>query len=242
MSRLAAEKIEPQATVYRLAPKFKYVGIACVLLFSVFGGWSVYVAYFNVDGSFSRPILAATISGVFWSCWVLLGCWLIAYDIRYRLFVSIDSLKQQGILFNKTIALRTVDQATWRRFPGRGSVRLSGADGKISVDLGNFRPEAREKLITFLRTELPEGKQVGWSKFRQQFADTSQRRAKAKRVTSLLLVFFALHSVFFLALWCLNYGNEYLMFAAINAAMVGYMYSKARRRNADQPEAEQVSK
>lgn len=218
-----------------MRPHARNVGVACVVFFSVVGFASVYTAYLDVDGSIPRPMLAASIFGVFWGFWVLLSAWLILLYRRYRLDVSEVAVRQRGVLLDRTISLDTVQTVKWRKFPKGGSVRLEGIDEKLSIEFGNFVSDQRDELIEFLWSKLPEERQVGWSAFQKQFTDSPERRAKAKRIGFVFAVFFALHALVFFAFACLDFGNEYFMFAAINAAMVGYLVRK--RRDSEESEA-----
>ena len=142
---------------YRMRPYFRIVGIICTVFFAVVGVASTLVAYFNVDGSFARPRLAALIFGLFWSAFTFLGVWLLLLYYKYRLFVSDLSLRQKGVLLDRRIDLNFVDELKWRRFPAGGSIRLSGMFGVLKIEFGNFNIVDREELVSVLRHAISVG-------------------------------------------------------------------------------------
>jgi hypothetical protein len=58
---------------YRLGQEYLILGIVSFAFFLAMDVGSVCVAYWNVDGSFKSPKVAAVAFGVFWSCWILLA-------------------------------------------------------------------------------------------------------------------------------------------------------------------------
>src|SRR5260370_35504830 len=81
-------EVPTEARCFRLRPYYLVVGIVCAGFFAVVGVTSTVVAYFNVDGSFARPYLAALVFGVFWSGFTALAVWVIAAYFRERLILS----------------------------------------------------------------------------------------------------------------------------------------------------------
>jgi phage shock protein PspC (stress-responsive transcriptional regulator) len=96
------------------------------VFFAVMGVASTLAAYFNVDGSFARPKLAALIFGVFWLAFTCLAIWMLLAYYRSRLFVGANSLRQIGVLRDRQVRFSQVEQLKWRRFPQGGSVRMGG--------------------------------------------------------------------------------------------------------------------
>jgi len=227
--------MEDQSThCYRIRPYFRNVGLICTAFFVVVGSASVLVAYFNVDGSFAQPKLAALAFGLFWSAFVFLGLWLLLLHHKYRLFVNNLSLRQKGVLLDRRIDVNLVDELKWRRFPAGGSVRLSGMFGVLKIELGNFNSVDRGNIITFLRLAISETRQRGWQEFNDQFSATPEKKGKATRARYLLMIFFAAHFVVFGIMGAIGVGMQYLVFSGMNATMAIYMlWSHRRKRTTD---------
>ena len=228
-------------TCFRLKPYFRNVGISCTALFSAIGLASVFMAYFNVDGSFPNPLHAATSFGLFWACFVLLGVCLLLLHRRYRLFVTEDSVRQRGVVSDRTVTLSQVRELKWRRYPAGGSVQLSATDGRLKIDLGNFVQSERDELVSFLLESVPEGRQLGWSKFQEQFQDSPERRMRSRRSSQVVSLLLGIHSVAFLVFWGLGLGNQYLVVAIVNAAFLVYFRRGLRIRSLPQENGEPVS-
>ena len=103
---------------YRPRRYFLYVGIVCTVFFLVMGVGSTCVAYWNVDGSFARPKLAALTFAVFWSAFTLFGVWLLLFYTRSRLVISITSAESTGVFRTTTIVFDNITRVKWRCFPG----------------------------------------------------------------------------------------------------------------------------
>jgi len=192
-------------------------------MFAVIGLASVFLAYFNFDDSFPRPLFAATCFGLFWACFVLLGVFLLLLHRRYRLWVNADSVRQRGVLQDRTLDLSTVTELKWRRFPTGGSVRLSGVDGTLKIELGNFVQDQRDDVIAILRDATPEDRQYGWDEFRRQFEDCQKRRIRTRRASWAISLLLAVHVIAFLVLWGLRFGNHFLLVAIFNLAFLIYL-------------------
>ena len=79
-----------------MRPYFRNVGLIGTIFFVVVGLVSTLAAYFNVDGSFARPKLAALLFGLFWSAFTLLGIWLLLLYYKYRLLSTIHRYDRLG--------------------------------------------------------------------------------------------------------------------------------------------------
>lgn len=208
---------------YRMRPYYRNVGLVCTVFFAVVGAVSTLAAYFNIDGSFARPKLAALIFGLFWSAFTCLGIWLLLLYYKYRLFVDDSSLRQVGTVHDSHIKVNLVDELRWRRFPKDGSVRLSGSFGVLKIELGNFNNVDREKLITFLRHAISDTKQVGWQQFNEQVADSPDKQRRSRLARMLVVFVFAAHAIAFGIVWALGRELQYLVMAAVNAVAAAYL-------------------
>ena len=217
--------MDPQWThCYRMRPYFRNVGLICTAFFAVVGLASTLAAYFNIDGSFARPRLAALVFGVFWSAWSLLGIWLLLLYYRYRLFVNESTLRQMGVVRDRQAELELIHELKWRRFPKGGSVRLSGLFGVLKIELGNFQSVEREQLMSFLREAVAETNQIGWEQFQEQFRDSPQKKQRSRRARFLIAFVFAAHAIAFGVLWAVGCGMLYLAMSVVNALMAVYLF------------------
>jgi hypothetical protein len=208
---------------YRMRPYFRNVGLICTVFFAVVGLVSTLVAYFNIDGSFARPKLAALIFGLFWSAFTFLGIWLLLLYYRYRLFVNDSSLRQIGVLRDSQMDMSLVDELRWRRFPKGGSVRMSGVFGVLKIELGNFSIVNREELVAFLRQAISENRQIGWQQFNEQLADTPDKRKRSRRARILLALVFGGHAIAFGIVWAVGRDLQYLVMSGVNAVVAAYL-------------------
>lgn len=221
---MRTEKVPPCETAcFRPRPYFRNVGMVCTIVFSVMGLVSVFAAYFNVDHSFARPLLAASLFGVFWSCFVLLGCWLILFSRRYHLSIDGNLVRQIGVICDRSLLLSQVNEMRWRRYPAGGSVRFATLTDVMKIDFGNFVSEDRNQLISLLRDRMNDGRQIGWSEFERQFEDSPERKVRARRMTGLLIGVFGLHAIAFLILWGLRFGNQFLFVSIVSAVAAIYL-------------------
>ncbi len=118
----------PATVCYRSGTEHLILGIISLPLFLAIGIGSVYGAYWNVDGSFDRPKLAALVFGVFWSLWILFALWMIVAYFRERLFVGPNAITQQDCFRTKCINSSDATQVVWKRLP-RGVFSFAGLLG-----------------------------------------------------------------------------------------------------------------
>ena len=215
---------------YRLRPYFRNVGIVCTAFF--FCAWvaSVLAAYFNVDGSFARPVLAIVIFSTVWGGFTLIGVWLILAYVKYRLLLNETTICHVGVLTSRSISLDAVDGLKWSLFPQGGSCVLTSIEGKIKIEFASFTQAERSDLITYLRGRVSEDRQVHWDKFHDQFVVhspvTARQRRFAKRVLVLALFGFA---IIFGVLWFWGLGGHYLVVSFANV-LVGVWADLQDRR------------
>lgn len=220
---------------YRMRPYLRNVGVLCTIFFAIVGICTTAVAYFNIDGSFAQPELAAYFFGLFWSTFTLLGLWLLLSYSRYRLHIHGLSIRQVGVLTESTIDLRLVQELKWRRFPQGGSVAISATSGVMKIDLGNLCTSERDQLITLLRACVDESRQFGWTRFDEQFSDTAVKRQKSLRAQLLLTFVFGAHVIAFGVIWIYSGEFQYLIFSGLNGLMTGYLLRRYRRHRSEQP-------
>ncbi len=230
---LVGQQVE---TCYRMRPYFRNVGILCTIFFAIVGIGTTAVAYFNVDGSFAHPELAAYFFALFWSTFTLLGLWLLLAYSRYRLYIRGLSIRQEGVLTESTIDLRLAQELKWRRFPQGGSVAISATSGVMRIDLGNLCTSDRDRLITFLRASVDNSRQIGWTRFEEQFSDSPKKRQKSLRAQLLLILIFGAQLVAFGVIWIYSGEFQYLIFSGLNGLMTGYLLHRYRRQLSDQPD------
>lgn len=213
---------------YRLGRQYLILGVVCLALFLAMDIGSIHAAYWNVDGSFPRPVLAAWIVGVFWSLWVLLALWMIIAYFRERLFVTPDAITQVGCFGETSIIIAEVTQIVWRRFPGRGSVIVRSDFRRIKIYLSNFTGNEQDQIIAHLRHTFSTDIQADWTPFIESWLQSSapQRKFGAGVLCTLILFSFA---VVFGYCWFAGLGSQWLVISILNS--VGGMWYARRLIN-----------
>lgn len=221
---------QPWAHSYRMRPYYRNVGIVCTCGFLAMGIVSTTVAFFNVDGSFPNPKLAAVILGVFWSAWCLLGVWLILAYYRYRLLANQNEIRQIGVIREQHVPMSQVQELKWRCFPAHGSVRLSGSFGVVKIGLGPIANSERENLLSFFRSTIDGSRQSGWAKFDEQLNQPSGvKKTPSRRARFWLAIFFIANGIAFFIAWCFGLGNVNLIASPLNIVFGTYMLIKLER-------------
>jgi hypothetical protein len=236
---ITRESTCPIPACYRLGPQYLILGIVCLTFFLAIGIGSVYVAYWNIDGSFGRPKLAALGFGVFWSFWVLLALWLIVAFFRERLFVTPNAITQQGCIRKRTINSTDVIQIVWKRFPQGGSVIVRSHFTRIKIYLSNFTRDEQNQLIAYLREMYSPAIHENWTRFiearLQAVSEHALRKSRgAASICALLLFSFA--SIFGYC-WLVGLGVQWLIVALLNA-LGGAWYVWRIVKFQDQPSTE----
>lgn len=209
---------------YRMRPYFRNVGIICTVFFTVVGVVSTYAAYFNIDGSFPNPELAALVFAAVWSAFALLGVWLLLLYRKYRLCINESSLRQTGILRDDQADLSLVDRLEWPRSPSSGNVRLSGMFGVVKIPLGSL--EDREEVTKFLREAIDQSKQTGWD----GMIDSPEKRRRSRQALRILIFVLATHAIAFAIVWTISRQWLFLVTAGLNALMVVFLIRLQRRK------------
>jgi hypothetical protein len=150
---------------YRLSKHALEVGVVAVALFGLMGGVSVAAALLNSDGSFRHPLAAAVTFGVGWSCFVLLGVWLILIYSRHRLFVDPKTVRVTGCFASRQVHLANLTHVAWKSFIGHGTLALKDTSNIVKIGFGNYTFQERLELIRFFRKALAGREQDGWERF-----------------------------------------------------------------------------
>jgi hypothetical protein len=169
-----------EATVYRIRNYYLAVGLTCTACFTAFGVVSTLAALWNSDGSFPHPLGFAVLFGVFWSCFSLLGIWLVLAYFRERLFVSDLGIRQKGCFRTRTLQFAQLITARWRTWPQNGSLVLKSPEQRIVVDFDNFQESERIELIEFFRQRLAESSE-NWIRFEASYLVPRVVPAQARR-------------------------------------------------------------
>ena len=224
---------------YRLRRYYLILGIACTTFFLVMGVGSTVAAYWNIDGSFPRPAMAATIFGTFWSCWILVGLYLILCHFRHSLKVSNAEIRVVGCFSTKTILHSGVIQITWRTVPRSGSVIVRGSTKKIKIEFENYSTDQRNELIAFLHDRFSESQQKGWPRFAQRFLESNPKQMRTHRVATTVSIAALTGFAFaFVYCWAIGLGVYCLITGVLNALLaLWYVRSVRIRRNQESPEA-----
>ncbi len=136
---------------YRLSKHSLEVGLVAVAIFGVMGIVSVTAAILNPDGSFRHPVAAAVAFGILWSCFVLLGVWLILIYARHRLFVDPTTVRVTGCFVSRQVSLAKVTHAAWKSFNKHGTLVLKEPSRVVKIGFGNYTFQERLELIRFFR-------------------------------------------------------------------------------------------
>jgi hypothetical protein len=155
----------PEAFCYRIHRRYFLLGCACAVCFISFGIASTAVAYFNIDGSFRRPKLAALIFCIFWGACTLLSVFLIVAYFREKLVLTPLAIAYRGVLRKKLIESDSVACIKWRTWPAGGSLVVQGRFRRITVHLSNFKEDQQVEIIQYFRRCFRTEIQENWLRF-----------------------------------------------------------------------------
>ena len=203
-----------------------WTAIVCVGFFSVVGIGSVLAAAFNIDNSFPNPMLAATLFALIYGFFILLGGYLVVFQVRYRLSIGEDGLTQTGVFTNKELAFNEIRSVNWRTRPTGGSALLQTPSEKVTIHFGNFEFEQRSSIIQLLRRGCGTQHQDGWQAFSKIYEPTD---AVQSCIANWLLptVFFVFGASF--VVFALRGDWGYLFIAIINFAMGLFLLFRKKR-------------
>jgi hypothetical protein len=210
--------------VYRPRRDDLVVGIVCAIFFSTMAIVSVVAAYWNIDGSFARPLLAAIIFGIFWSIFLLLSVWVLLAYFRERLVVDRTTITQHGIFRCKRLCIDDATEIKWRRIPEGGSIVIRTAKRKIKIYFDNFATNQQHELISILHGTFAPDIQQGWSLFAKAQMPSDPRRPRRSLAAAALcaLLLFAFSGIFGYC-WSVGLGVKWLVIGIANA-LVGLWY------------------
>lgn len=217
---------------YRPRRYYLFVGIGTLVAFVVMGIGSVAAAWWNVDGSFTRPKTAALIFGVFWTGFVLLSLWLLAAYFRERLRLGPSAVTCRGVFRVRRLRLRDVNVVVWRRVPAGGWLVLRTPEKRLKIELDNFTRSELEDIVAYFREAIPASRQKGWEEF-----DAAVRPPReASRAASARLIFALSAFAAFFGIAGLRRGElGYVLLGLLNAAFAaGLLF--LRRRGPSSPE------
>lgn len=202
---------------YRLKPQYLVLGIVGLVFCFTMDILSVVVAYWNVDGSFPHPKLAALIFTIVWTPFVLLGIWLIVAFFREQYLVMPEGITKWGCVFTTTIAFADVKQVTWNRRPVGGSVIVRDNSSRIKIDFLCFTSAEQDRLIEQLRDKFAVDIQENWT----AFTASRRRRTVVVRMPTTRghlsnLIFYGLPWLLYASSWMLQSENQ-----AVDGARVG---------------------
>jgi len=209
---------------YHPRRSYLIVGIVGAIFFSTMAIVSVVAAYWNIDGSFARPLLAAIIFGIFWSAMLLLSVWVLLAYFREHLVVDRTTITQHGILRCKSLRIADATEIKWRRIPKGGSIIIRTANRKIKIYFDNFATNQRDELISFLYGTFAPDIQQGWSPFAEAQMPSDPRRPQRSRATAAVcaLLLFAIGGIFGYC-WSVGLGVKWLVIGIANA-LAGLWY------------------
>lgn len=213
----------PHTKCYRFARTFLLQASCFTALFIFIDVSSVAAAYWNIDGSFGRPKLAALIFGLFWSGWVFLSLLLILAYFREHLLVSQNTITKYGCFFHRSIQVTEVNAVIWRG----NHVVVCTRSSKMKIDLSPFTRQNREGLTRYFLETFESRIQEGCS-CEVEFARNRQAPVDAAICVWLLFIFTAVS----LGCWILECGSQFLACGvASGLAGVWYLRRISARRN-----------
>jgi hypothetical protein len=217
----------------RLRRYFLSIGIVSTVLFVLMGVFSTTAALLNIDGSFPHPKLDALIMAIFWSCFALLGGWLILAYYRCRLCITDECVSDVGCIWTTAIQFGSVTLLVWRLRPAGGSVVLRTATTKVKIGFGHFTNDERREISSFLHERFDPEIQRGWSDFVDRFLIPRVERQIDPRIAVAAILLLAAWPVgASIYLWREGSGVWYFVLVMMNAfAVAGYLWrSRVRHR------------
>jgi len=209
---------------YRPRRYYLIAGVLGATFFSTNGIVSFVAAYWNIDGSFPRPLLAAIIFGIFWSAMLLLSVWVLLAYFREHLIVDRTAITQHGILRSTSVRIADATEIKWRRIPLGGSIVIRTANRKIKIYFDNFAANQRDELIAFLHGTFASEIQQGWSVFAESRVPSDARRPQKSRAAAAVcaLLLFSIGGILGYC-WLVGLGVKWLVLGIVNA-LAGLWY------------------
>jgi hypothetical protein len=174
----SAECRELNAT-FRPKRLYLYLGLGCFLGFSAWGTFGVWIAL-TQPGVPSRITLLGIMGGIPLAMTALSALMVAAY-YRERLTIYGDRITKQDVFRRAEFDLRDVTEACWRWWPGEsGSVRLTTATTRVSIEFGIVERDERSQVIDYLRSAIKPGVQTNWNLFDYKIAARLRRPKPTK--------------------------------------------------------------
>jgi hypothetical protein len=228
--RRSNPSMSPSAEVYRVRRTYVWFAAACCAFFVAIDVTTVVAAWWNIDGSFARPKLAAVLFGLFWSAWALASVWLWSFAVRYRLNFTAEEIVQQGAWFRKVIPRHALQTIVWRTIPRGGSVRVKSPYAAATIEFGLFTEAERQRVIERVRGLIDADRQEHWEVFHRRHVlhevpPPPINPLWARRLVSAGLLAFAL---FFAAQGAVRGENRLFVMAAVNLAAALWTWRSGR--------------
>lgn len=169
------EQIREEFAEYRLASAQFYQAVFYTVVFLLFDIGSVLVAFYNVDGSFQRSVLAACFFGVFWTSWVLVGIYYAANYFHERLILQSDAVLQHSLFSHKKINIGAIEKIKWQLMSRSGLIKIDASKSKTCIDIGSFSKHDRAEIIDYFRSAVAEELQTGWEESQEKIARIAAR-------------------------------------------------------------------
>ena len=185
------------------------------------GVTSVLVAVINPGGEFANPLVAAFAFAFLWGAFTLLGIYLYCFSRMYRLELTEDAIEQIGVFTQQRIPYLKIDNAKWRNWPQGGSIKLTGTQGRMSIELGTT--SSRDWLIEHLRSKIRVDKQTGWDRF---IGNNEQLSVKKTLSPFWLGVIFQAFAASFVIAWLMGLGRVNLFAALVNSGFAVYLMTR----------------
>ncbi len=212
---------------YSLRRHFLIVGLGGTAFFSAMGVASTVAALLNIDGSFDRPVLYATLFASFWFAFVLLGLYLLLAYRFERLYLSESGVETRGVFRKQRVRFDELLSARWRIRPRHGSLVLRSRTGKVTVSFGNYETPDREELVSSLRRACNDVLQTGWDDFESHSTRSHVHQPKNYRAVGVLLWSF---TILFTCAWLFGLGGYYAIYALANAIVAGLIVRRGMKR------------
>lgn len=212
---------------FRARRDFRNVGLANILLM---GGMTCFSIWAWINQPPNDPVNMPGVISLF-IAFTSLGIWLLLFYFRYRLYVNDAGLLQVGVIVRKQIRFESVKELKWRRWPGRGSVKLSELACSVSIGLDNVSVDDRERVITLLRSSVSESKQTGWAKFEKQYQVKPKQLAVSRRVGYFLVALLFAHAIGFCICWLFGFGLQFLLIGIVNAVAGAWYFAALRKQS-----------
>jgi hypothetical protein len=208
-----------EAKCYRLRRYYLILGVLCAIFFAAIGGFSTAAAYFNLDGSFPRPVLAAIIFAVFWSGFMLLSLWIVAAYFRERLILDSSEIVQHGVFRVRTLEVAEVCRIKWRNRPVGGSIVVRTELEKITIYLNNFTKDERKEIVLFFREIFVDEIQEGGLQFDECARNLFLAKKRSAVLETVMPTVLMLFAGLFAYCWFTGLGAQFLFLSFVNAVV-----------------------